>query len=170
MPTTFVPFDDRPAQRHVATATARQVARFRDWLRAEAARLGVDLLPVFREDNLSFDARVCPLAIASVAARFDHDEHVIAVVEEAQFMGRRVTFAHHADGVIELALSSSPNEDLGRADASAAVSPPEPVGWLRENRRGIGRTASNAPYPDDEDWDATLPGEYDPDNGWDDDD
>lgn len=128
MPTTFVPYDDRPAQRHIATATARQVARFRDWLRAEGARLGVDLLPEFDEDDLSFDARVCPLAIASVAARFDHDEHVVGVVEEAQFMGRRVTFAGRPDGVIELALSSSPDEDLGTANASAALSSLEPVG------------------------------------------
>lgn len=74
----------------VATITARQLAAFRGFLHAEGARLGVPLLEPDEYLDDSFEARVCPLALASITARFDHEPAVIAVVEEAQFRARRV--------------------------------------------------------------------------------
>lgn len=75
----------------VAVVTARQLAAFRGFLRAEGDRLGLQLLEPDKYPGESFEARVCPIALASITARFDHDPAVIAVVEEAQFRARRVS-------------------------------------------------------------------------------
>ncbi len=79
----------------VATITARQLAAFRTFLRDESARTGTVLLdPDAAEDEFlsyHFEARVCPVALASVTRVFDFQTDVISVVEEAQFRSRRVS-------------------------------------------------------------------------------
>ncbi|MBB3588894.1 hypothetical protein E2E30_19170 (plasmid) [Sphingomonas sp. AAP5] len=73
-----------------ATITARQLAAFRSF-----ARTRDELVEQEDDDPLeagSFEARVCPWSLASICALFDHDEGVIAVVEEAQFRGLNVRF------------------------------------------------------------------------------
>jgi hypothetical protein len=84
--------DDQPGP--IATINARQLAAFRAYLREQGERLGIALLnPDSDEERVlasNFEARVCPLALASVARVFDHDEAVISVLDEAQFRGRRI--------------------------------------------------------------------------------
>jgi hypothetical protein len=79
----------------VATITARQLAAFRTFLRDESMRAGTVLLdPDAAEDEFlsyHFEARVCPIALASVTLVFDFQTDVISVVEEAQFRSRRVS-------------------------------------------------------------------------------
>ncbi|MGT2516553.1 hypothetical protein ACVOMT_22250 [Sphingomonas panni] len=38
----------------------------------------------------AFEARVCPLPLASLSAILDHGEAAIAVLDEAQFAARRI--------------------------------------------------------------------------------
>ncbi len=98
------------AQRNVqpATVTARQLAAFRAFARERGELLDHD-----DEDPLvacSFEARVCPWSLASICALFDHDEGVIAVVEEAQFRGLNIRF-HHDDATrsISIRVASTPD-------------------------------------------------------------
>src|SRR3546814_17851482 len=51
----------------------------------------------------SFEARVCPLALAAVTGVFDHDPAVISVVEEAQFRGRPISI-HHCASTAEITM------------------------------------------------------------------
>ena len=78
----------------VAIVNARQLAAFREYLRKEGVRLGLALLDPDADEErtlaYNFEARICPLAIASIARVFDFDTAVIAVLDEAQFRGRRV--------------------------------------------------------------------------------
>lgn len=73
--------------------------------------------PVF-----SIEARVCPLSLAAITAVFDQDPAVIAVVDEAQYLGRRVRIHRdHSEApiVIELAnnADAAPAFDLINANA-----------------------------------------------------
>jgi hypothetical protein len=99
-----------------ATITARQFAAFRAFLRAESARMGSELLDSVRMDKEfpadSFDARVCPLALATVAEIFDHATDVIAVVEEAQFRGRRVRVHRKAESTAGRSQRRSPDSAI----------------------------------------------------------
>ncbi|HEX7857324.1 hypothetical protein ACQKJZ_18140 [Sphingomonas sp. NPDC019816] len=84
-------FDDRPAT--AATVNARQLAAFRALLRSEGERTGTRLIDPDGEDALladTFEARVCPLALAAIARIFDYATDAITVIEEAQFRSRRV--------------------------------------------------------------------------------
>src|SRR3546814_12628015 len=81
-----LPADDTPAP--VAVITARQLAALRRYLRAEGDHIGLALIEPDEVIGDSFEARVCPLALAAVTGVFDHDPAVISVVEEAQFRGR----------------------------------------------------------------------------------
>ena len=58
----------------------------------------------------AFEARVCPLSLASVSQCFDHYPAAITVLDEAQFRGRRVRVwkAEQSDD-IWLGLSSNPD-------------------------------------------------------------
>lgn len=77
-----------------ATINRDQLADLLDYLAIQSTRLGLTL--VHDEDGttadfgFSFEMRVRPLALASLTAIFDHDRHVIAVIDEAQYLGRRV--------------------------------------------------------------------------------
>ena len=96
--------------RPTAVISSRQLAAFRTFLRGEGERIGAVLLdPDAPEDaflSYRFEARVCPLALASIARLFDYAADVITVVEEAQFRGRRVSvFRDEAAGTINLTVA-----------------------------------------------------------------
>lgn len=77
-----------------AIITPDQLASLRDLLAEQSLRLGFAmLLPgygVTGDPWFEFDARVCHLSLAVVSKCFDHDPIVIAIFDEAQFLGRRV--------------------------------------------------------------------------------
>src|SRR3546814_10652049 len=60
----------------------------------------------------SFEARVCPLALAAVTGVFDHDPAVISVVEKAQFRGRRISI-HHCASTAEITMRAALTSDCG---------------------------------------------------------
>lgn len=118
--------DDRPGPR--AVINARQLAAFRTFLREEGARSRTVLLdPDAAEDahlSYHFEARVCPVALATIAKVFDFDDDVISVVEEAQFRCRRVSvWRDEAAGtiVLRVALSSDQGLELDLASPNAEV-------------------------------------------------
>lgn len=118
------PADDAPGP--VAVINARQLAAFRRYLRDEGQRLGLSLLdPDADEERVlayNFEARICPLAIAAIARVFDHDQAVIAVLDEAQFRGRRVlVWWYEADRSIRMrpSLTSDLGIELQLADSDA---------------------------------------------------
>lgn len=88
-------------ERQTAVINARQLAAFREYLRREGEHLNMVLLdPDFVEDDYlsyRFEARVCPLALASIARIFDYQTDVITVLDEAQFRGRRVNVYREGD-------------------------------------------------------------------------
>ncbi|KKW90316.1 hypothetical protein [Sphingobium chungbukense] len=105
-----------------AVITARQLATFRRYLRAEGDRLGIALLDPDEYLGNSFEVRVCPLALAAVTRPFDHDPAVIAVIEEAQFRGRRVSVHHSAEDAritLGIALTSDQAVELDLAYGNA---------------------------------------------------
>ena len=99
-----------------AIITARQLAAFRAFARERG-----ELIEDDDDDPLvsaSFEARVCPWSLASICALFDHDEAVIAVVEEAQFRGLTIRFwRDDATRSIRMCVGSSPD---GAADIDNA--------------------------------------------------
>lgn len=106
--------DDQPGP--VATINARQLAAFRAFLREQGERLGIALLDPDTDEErvlaLNFEARICPLAIAAIARVFDYDQTVIAVLDDAQFRGRRVTvWWYEMDRAIRMRVS--PKSDAG---------------------------------------------------------
>ncbi|WP_176593194.1 hypothetical protein [Sphingobium sp. EM0848] len=116
--------DDRSGP--MAKITAPQLGAFQRYLRAQGDRLGIVLLhPDARGDDYlcyHFEARICPLALASVAWVFDHDADVLAVLEEAQFRGRRVmVYRVDADRSIRMrvALTSDQGLELNLANGNA---------------------------------------------------
>ena len=99
----------------VAPAVAvnvRHLAAFRAFVRERGERFGSEGDTFLAYD---FETRVCPWSLASIAALFDHDTGVIAVVEEAQFRGLNVRFwRDDAMGQVMMAVASS-------IDGSAAI-------------------------------------------------
>lgn len=75
-----------------AIITARQLAAFRSFAREQGHLVGAANDADFGYLAFDFEARVCPFALATIAALFDYDEAVISVVEEAQFEGLNVRF------------------------------------------------------------------------------
>lgn len=119
------PIDPLPA-----IITPDQLGSFRDLLKDESARLGVDLLLEdtggFRAPAFSFEARVCPLALAVLSASFDHDPSVITVLDEAQFCGRRVRIWRVAwnDDIslgLSMNLDAAPEMEIPNEDAIAIL-------------------------------------------------
>ena len=105
-----LPFDDSPSPQ--AIITARQLAILRRYLRAEGERLGYVLIEPDEVLGDSFEARVCPLALAAITALFDHAPEVITVVEEAQFRGRRIS-VHHCARSAEITMRVAITSDCG---------------------------------------------------------
>ena len=115
-----VPADDTTDPQ--AVITARQLAAFRRYLRSEGDRTGIALIEPDEYLGDSFEARVCPLALAAVTAQFNHDPAVISVVEEAQFRGRRIAIHHDADAAaitMRVALTSDCGLELDLAYGNA---------------------------------------------------
>src|SRR3546814_8775207 len=77
-----LPADDTPAP--VAVITARQLAALRRYLRAVGDHMGLALIEPDEVIGDSFEARVCPLALAAVTGVFDHDPAVISVVRSEE--------------------------------------------------------------------------------------
>jgi hypothetical protein len=107
--------DDQPGP--AATINARQLAAFRAYLREQGERLGIALLDPDNDEErvlaLNFEARICPLAIAATARVFDYDQAVIAVLDEAQFRGRRViVWWYELDRAIRMRVSSTSDAGL----------------------------------------------------------
>jgi hypothetical protein len=97
-----------------AVITHDQLGALRDILADQAIRLGITMMipihGVTGDPPFEFEARVCPLALAVVSKCFDHDPAVIAVLDEAQFLGRRVRIwqTEHG-GDIKIGLASNPD-------------------------------------------------------------
>lgn len=127
-----------------AIITPDQLAALRELLSEQSVRLGFALLlPIYGVTGdpwFEFDARVCHLSLASVSKCFDHDPAVIAVLDEAQFLGRRVRIAQtERSGDIQLRLSLNPD-----AAPEMALANPEALTLL--DRLGIDRqTAGMVP-------------------------
>lgn len=97
-----------------AVITPDQFGSLRQLLLDQARRLEATLLlPVIgmtEDGGAEFEARVCPLALAVVSKCFDHDPAVIAVLDEAQFLGRRVRiWQQDRAGDMRIGLSSNPD-------------------------------------------------------------
>lgn len=105
-----VPADE--ASDPYAIITARQLGAFRRFLRAEGARIGIDLLEPDEYLGDNFEVRVCPLPLAAVTRTFEHAPDVISVVEEAQFRGRRLAI-HHSVGGAEITMRVALTSDCG---------------------------------------------------------
>lgn len=98
--------------RPTAAINARQLAAFRLLLREQGERLGTALLDPDDFPSYSFEARVCPLALATLAPVFDFQTDAITVLEEAQFRARRVSiYRGHEPGSIAMAVALT--SDLG---------------------------------------------------------
>ena len=113
--------DERAGPLPAAQITPDQLRDFRSYLSREGAALGLSLLGPHDSDEravcIGFEARVCPLSLASVTRIFDHDEAVISVIEEAQFRGRRVRVERDDDHpAITLRVS-----DVSDCDAEQTV-------------------------------------------------
>ena len=77
-----------------AEITRDQLSVLCDYLRAQSERLGYPLIAhewgTTDEPEFAFEARVCPLPLASLSAILDHGEAAIAILDEAQFAARRI--------------------------------------------------------------------------------
>lgn len=116
--------DDRDGP--TAAISTCQFAAFRALLRDEGERSGIVLADPDPEEGgfLSnhLEARVCPLALATIARLFDYDEAVITVVEEAQFRRRRISVCPvNQAGVLAMrvALTSDLGHELDLASSNA---------------------------------------------------
>ena len=76
-----------------AVITPDQLGALRDLLDRHVVRSGVAMvIPIHGDPGsgaFEVEVRVCPLALASLARCSDFDPAVIAVLDEAQFLGRR---------------------------------------------------------------------------------
>jgi hypothetical protein len=122
-----------------AVITPNQIGALRETLGEHSLRIGTALLlpvhGVTGDATFEFEARVCPLALAVVSKCFDHDPAVIAVLDEAQFLGRRVrVWQTERSGDIKIALASNPDAapelEVGDANALALL---EGLGLDRES-------------------------------------
>ena len=86
--------DDTDMSRQTATITTCQLSAFRTIAALHEERFGITIIdPVGRGfASRAFDARVCPLALATIATAFDYDLALITLVEEAQFHRRLIRF------------------------------------------------------------------------------
>jgi hypothetical protein len=97
-----------------AVITPDQLGALRDLLAEHSAQTGAPMvMPIHGEPvsgSFEIEASVCPLALASIACCFDHDPAVIAVIDEAQFRGRRVRiWQEEPTGDIRLGLGLNPD-------------------------------------------------------------
>ena len=133
-----------------AVITPDQFGALRDLLLDHAVRTDTSMIipttEMADEPGFELEARVCPVALASLSKCFDHDPAVIAILDEAQYLGRRVTIWHErSTGDIKMRLSLTPDSaphlsvDEGAALAllnGLGITPDRtgvvPVAWLRD--------------------------------------
>ena len=126
-----------------AIITHDQLAALRALLAAHGDRLGLALIVNDYGEPAAgafgFEACVCPLALASLSACFDHDPAVITILDEAQFRGHRVrVWQLDGRGDISIGLASSldaaPEMDVSINNAYAILEmlglDPESVGVI----------------------------------------
>ncbi|UVO53723.1 hypothetical protein [Sphingomonas sp. SUN039] len=139
---SFTVADDRVGARPCALVSARQLAAFRSFAAVEGERSGIAVIDRAAQDPAvdDFEARVCPFALAVLAAVFEHDETAIGVIEQAQFRGRLVRFGRDKEeNHIYLWVSSTPDDAIrlkvSKASAYAILRAlgvaQEPVGEIR---------------------------------------
>ena len=97
-----------------AVITPDQLGSLRDLLAEQSIRLGFTLLlpihGVTGDPSFELEARTCHLALASVSRCFEHDPGVITILEEAQYLGRRVRiWQDRPSGDIKIRLSLTPD-------------------------------------------------------------
>lgn len=139
----------------IAEITRERLDALLSYMRERGARSGVALLDpdIDDEEDPATDlyVRVCPLAVASIAAIFDFDAAVIAVVDEAQFRQRRVHIRRPRNtGIVMMRVSieSDPGYemDLAIGNAFALIealgAPCESIGEL-----SIGDLRARLPNP-----------------------
>ena len=91
-----------------ARIDARQLAAFRAFAHENGALTGShrSLDPGF--PAYDFEARVCAWSLSTLSSLLGYDEAVIAVLEEAQFRGRRVLFARNeTTGELTVAVAAT---------------------------------------------------------------
>jgi len=96
----------------VATITARQLAAFRSFAAAHEERCGEAIIaPAGRSfAAYDFEARVCPLALATLAKLFDFASDMIGVIDDAQVRGRLIRFERDdKGGVLRARVSANPD-------------------------------------------------------------
>lgn len=110
----------------IAHAAAEQVVALFRYLRTQGRRLGMALVDPYLDTRHclahGFEARVCPLSLASLTRLFDHDPGVITVIDEAQFRAQRITiFRSHDEAPFGMRVSflSDPGCELDLANANA---------------------------------------------------
>ena len=93
-----------------AVVTIEQLATFRAFAKTYGFIVGVFDDEAFRYLDHGFEARVCPWSLATLARLFGNQEAVIAVIEEAQFLGLTVRFWRDAESEsIKMVVSSTPD-------------------------------------------------------------
>ncbi|WP_375244158.1 hypothetical protein [Sphingomonas parapaucimobilis] len=107
-----------------------QLTTLCDYLRAQSERLGLSLIHhewgTVDEPEFAFEARVCPLPLASLSAILDHADAAIAVLDEAQFIGRRIRVRREENiglVMIEVAWThdSAPSLNVANGNAYALL-------------------------------------------------
>jgi hypothetical protein len=119
MSITFYVSDlDTRIQSAPATITPRELASFRTFMREAGIETEDDPKGEPEQLTYSFDASICRFSLATLSRLFDFRHEIIAVVEEAQFLGRLLSFrrnpfcqaitievSHRLDGADELDLA-----------------------------------------------------------------
>ena len=107
-----------------------QLTTLCDYLRAQSERLGLSLIHhewgTIDEPEFTFEARVCPLPLASLSAILDHADAAIAVLDEAQFTARRIRVRREENVglvMIEVAWThdSAPSLNIANGNAYALL-------------------------------------------------
>jgi len=112
MSISFIASVSASALAPAVAVNVRHLAAFRAFARERGECFGDEWDALLAYD---FEARVCPWSLATIAALFDLDIGVIAVVEEAQFRGLNVRFwRDDALGEVMMAVATS-------LDGSAAI-------------------------------------------------
>lgn len=94
-----------------AVVDARSFSAFTKFLRDNSQYVAVVLWPAEPFPSYDMEVRVCPWSLATLCALFDDDEAVIAVIEEAQFLRRRVRISR-IENSREITLSVADTIDM----------------------------------------------------------
>jgi hypothetical protein len=138
----FTVADDQLEPRKCAILSARQLAAFRSFAATATVRSGNPVIDGEGQGFAAYDfeARVCPFALATLAAIFDHDVTAIEILEDAQYRGRLIRIARDdQEGDIHMWVSSTPDKalemTLANRNAYALLAAlgvsPEPIGEIR---------------------------------------